>query len=118
KLGSVQARAFKIGEIYVDVEEGFELVPGDGQTGYGVLRFAGIGSVTGLVLMPDGRPAIGADVTLRSKFYSAETCNLATGDSHHVRTSESGRFNLIGVNVGPVGVSTTHPFLNTQVGAQ
>jgi hypothetical protein len=85
KLGSVIARAFKVGDIFVDVTQATAVVPGDGQTGFAVMKFAGVGSVTGIVLLPDGTPAMGADVSLHSNFYSAEMCTCP-GDSHRVTT--------------------------------
>ena len=118
KLGAATARALSVTGTFIDVAEAKATVPGEGQTGYGVLRFGGTGSVTGVVLMPDGTPAVGALLTLRSNVYSTLTCNLDQGDSHQIQTTASGGFNLIGVNVGPVGVTATHPFLPTTVGAQ
>ena len=118
KLGTVAARAFAVGGTFVDLATGTALVTAEGQTGIGVLKFKGAGSVTGTVYFPNGSPAQGAEVTLQSNRYDERTCQLTQGESHRVTTGPSGQFNFIGVNIGSVGVTTSHPFLTTQVGAQ
>src|SRR4029077_13708671 len=86
----------------------------------GVLRFNGGGSITGLVLDPDGRPAFGADLALVSRHYvndGVEQCGLVNGVSHRVRTDTTGRFRFSGVNLGPVSLAASQAFFPTQVGA-
>src|SRR6185295_14286313 len=51
-------------------------------------------------------------------FYNdgAFSCGLTNGVSHRARTDPSGEFRFTGVNVGPVSVTASQPFLPTQVG--
>lgn len=120
-LGSVTARVVRSGSGYVDEATASASVPGDGRTGFGVLRFGGAGTVAGVVLTDGGTPAHGADVALNSRVFVNDgvgTCNLVHRTSHRARTDETGRFRFSGVNVGPVGLVATHPFFPNPVGAQ
>ena len=83
--GPARARVMRFGTGFSDVVEGVALVPRDNTTGSAVLRFNGVGSVSGIVYDPDGQPAFGADIELRSVYFT-ESCSLSNGISHRVRT--------------------------------
>ncbi|HEX2060055.1 MAG TPA: carboxypeptidase-like regulatory domain-containing protein, partial [Thermoanaerobaculia bacterium] len=118
RLGTVQARALRTqGETWDQADATISL-KSDSETAFGVLIFPGTGSVTGTVLNPDGTPAMGADIRLRSKVFDEDTCSLVPGASQRVRTDSLGKFRFNGVNVGQVSVTATHPFFTTSVGAQ
>ena len=92
-------------------------MPRDGETGRAILRFGGAGTVSGLVKDPDGRPAFGADIEVRSIHFDAETCSLQNGVSHRVRTAVDGRFQFSNVNVGPVSLTVSQAFFPTKIAA-
>ncbi len=87
----------------------------DGETGFGVLRFAGLGTVAGLVLDPESRPAFGADVAMVSRqfVYDGFYCGTMTRESHRGRTGTDGRFRFSGVGVGPLSLSARQDFYPT-----
>ena len=115
-IGRITARATRNGAGYIDQVQTAVSLTRDGETAFGVLAFPGVGSVAGIVLTPDNKPALGADVYLRSKVFDEDSCSLVGGVSHRVRTDESGRFQFSGVNLGNVSVTTTHPFFPTAAG--
>ena len=87
----------------------------DGETGFGLLRFSGLGVVSGLVIDPEGRPAFGADVDMVSRHfvYDGFFCGMVTSPSHRGRTGTDGRFRFTGVGVGPVSLSARQDFYPT-----
>ena len=117
-LGSASFRATRVGPGFVDQVGTTLPLSREGATVTGVLRFAGVGTVSGMVLGPDGEPALGADVALTSKVFDSGSCRLQPGVSHRVRTDEAGGFRFTGVNLGPVSVTATHSFFPTAVGAK
>ncbi len=118
-LGVATAQALQLGTI-VDAARGSASISSDGAIGRAVLQFAGTGVVTGLVLDPDGAPALGAEVAIRSSRFvnDGSVCGLAFGVSHRIRTDVQGRFAVPRVNVGPIGVTAHQAFFPTDVGAQ
>jgi Carboxypeptidase regulatory-like domain len=114
-LGSVSVQAVR------DMGSGYEAVVAnasvtrDGETGSGVLRFSGLGVVSGFVMDPDGRPAFGADVDMVSRhfLYDGFFCGMVTSPSHHGRTGTDGRVRFTGVGVGPVSLSARQDFYPT-----
>jgi hypothetical protein len=117
RIGNVQARALRtMGETWDQADASLSLMS-DGAIAFGVLIFPGTGTVTGTVLNPDGTPAMGADIRLRSKIFDEDTCSLLPGQSQRMRTDSNGKFRFNSVNVGQVSVSATHPFFTTSVGA-
>ena len=115
-VGPVTATAVRLVGGFGDEARISTSIPRDGETVFGTLRFPGFGVVTGTVLGPDGRPAEGADVSLQSSSFGENACGLRFGPSQTVRTDVNGRFRFAHVNLGPVGVTTTHPFFDTTVG--
>ncbi|HEX4603250.1 MAG TPA: Ig-like domain-containing protein, partial [Candidatus Angelobacter sp.] len=101
-----------------DVSSASASIVADGTTGFGVMRFAGVGSVTGNVLSPDGTPAFGADIALTSNVFDHDTCSLVQSQSQRISTDLSGNFHFSNVHVGKVGVNASQVFFPTQVGAQ
>ena len=117
RLGTAQARALRtMGETWDQADASVSLMS-DGATAFGVLIFPGTGTVTGTVLNPDGTPALGADIRLRSKIFDEDTCSLVPGQSQRIRTDSNGKFRFTSVNVGQISVTATHPFFTTSVGA-
>ena len=116
--GTHFAKAVFVGADFVDVATGSARVDGDGAIGRGLLQFAGTGELTGTVFLPGGvEPASGADVTLTSKVFNRDACELRTGTSHSGRSDADGRFSFTGVNFGQVSVTASHPFADKAVGA-
>ncbi|HKY21469.1 MAG TPA: carboxypeptidase regulatory-like domain-containing protein, partial [Vicinamibacterales bacterium] len=115
-IGQMTARATRLSGSFTDVVEATTTIVREGATASGVMRFKGFGVVTGLVLDPDGLPAFGSLVTVRSSVISRETCRMGEDDSHSVRTDTSGRFRLTNVGLGRVGLTTAHPFFPTTAG--
>ncbi|MBZ5508478.1 MAG: Ig-like domain-containing protein [Acidobacteriia bacterium] len=101
-----------------DVSRASASIVADGTTGFGVLRFAGTGSVTGNVLAPDGAPVFGADIALTSNVFDQDSCSLVQGLSQRISTDLSGNFHFSNVRVGQIGVTASQIFFPTQVGAQ
>ncbi|HKC13685.1 MAG TPA: carboxypeptidase-like regulatory domain-containing protein, partial [Vicinamibacteria bacterium] len=119
-LGDYSVRAIRIAGGVTDVASGQASVKRDGDTGFGVLQFAGSGTVTGKVLNPDNTPSFGASVALSSRHFFNDgltTCDLIMEVSHRVQTGPDGTFAFSGVNVGPVNASASQPFFPTTVGA-
>gem|GEM_PF-1427618 len=116
-LGVGQISAIAVSSSF-DVANGTASIASDGSTGFGVLHFAGAGTVTGNVLNPDGTPSFGANLALSSNVFNADSCSLAPGVSQQVATDQSGNFKFTNVKVGRVGVTASQPFFPTQVGAQ
>src|SRR6185437_16149982 len=114
-LGRVNAKAISSS---FDVAEGSASITSDGSTGFGVLRFAGAGTVTGSVLDPDGKPAFGTDISLTSNIFDFDSCSLIQGSSFHIQTDTTGNFRVSNVKVGHVGVTASQTFFPTPVGAQ
>jgi hypothetical protein len=100
-----------------DVATANASITSDGTTGFGVLRFAGTGTVTGNVLDADGKPAFGADIVLTSNVFDQDSCSLVQG-FQHVQTDQSGNFKFTNVKVGRISVTASQVFFPTQVGAQ
>jgi protocatechuate 3,4-dioxygenase beta subunit len=115
-IGRITARATRSGAGYYDQAQTSVSLTRDGESVFGVLAFPGVGSVAGIVLDPNGNPALGADITLRSKVFDEDSCSLYAGVSHRMRTDESGRFQFNGVNIGNVSVTATHSFYPTAAG--
>ena len=116
--GTHFAKAVLIGTGFVDVATGSARVEKDGDVGLGVLRFEGVGAVTGKVFLPGGvDPAPGADVTLTSRVFDRDACELKRGVSHRGRTDANGAFAFGSVNYGQLSATATHPFSDRQVGA-
>ena len=117
-LGTLTGRAIKVSGTFVDLAIGNATIAADGTTGFGVLQFAGSGTVTGLVLGPDGQPVLGADVSLYSNVFDADNCILGTSLSQRVQTDALGKFTFRNVNVGRVSVSASQAFFPGAAGAQ
>ncbi|MEA2464338.1 MAG: large repetitive protein, partial [Acidobacteriota bacterium] len=115
-IGRITARATRNGAGYYDQAQTSVSLTRDGETVFGILAFPGVGSVAGIVLDPDGKPTLGADVSLRSKLFDEDSCSLVDGVSHRMRTDESGRFQFNGVNIGNVSVTATQSFYPTAAG--
>jgi hypothetical protein len=101
-----------------DVAEASAAIPADNATGFGILRFAGSGTVTGTVLNPDNTPSFGATVALNANVYDPTTCSLGQGLAQQVQLDQSGTFKFTGVHAGQLGVTASQVFLPTKVGAQ
>ncbi len=125
-VGAVSAQAFWDRTTYIDFATATAVVPGDGQTGFGVLRFNGAGGVKVKVIDADNEPVGASDVTLSTMAFKydplQQLCGLAPS-SVTKRTSITGatpgevRFDH--VLVGGYGVSATNPFaVGALVGAQ
>jgi hypothetical protein len=114
--GPVLTRAVRVTNGFRDVAQGRTTIITEGQLAVGVMRFEGYGSVSGVVLDPESRPAVGANVSVRSRTFNNETCTLAEMDSHFVRSDHLGRFSLPAVGVGKVSITTSHPFLPISTG--
>lgn len=117
-LGTVTGRAIKVGGSFVDLAIGNATIASDGATGFGLLQFAGSGTVAGSVVDPNGQPVLGADVSLFSNTFNADNCILGTGLSQRVQTDATGKFTFRNVNVGRVSVSASQAFFPGAVGAQ
>jgi len=123
--GSVVYEGISVGSLDVqavrDMGTGYEAVTAhasvtrDGETGFGLLRFSGLGMVSGLVMDPEGHPTFGADVDMVSRHfvYDGFFCGMVTSPSHHGRTGTDGRFRFTGVGVGPVSLSARQDFYPT-----
>jgi hypothetical protein len=123
--GSVKFTNLPIGQVSaIAISNSFDVatanasITSDGTTGFGVLRFAGTGTVTGNVLDAEGKPAFGADIVLSSNVFDQDSCSLTQGVSQHVLTDQSGNFTFTNVKVGRVSVTASQVFFPTQVGAQ
>ena len=117
-VGTHFAKAVLVGAGFVDVAIGSARVEKEGDVGLGVLRFAGVGTVTGKVFLPGAvDPALGSDVTLTSRVFNRDACELERGVSHRGRTDQNGEFTFANVSFGQVSVTATHPFADKQVGA-
>ncbi len=123
--GSVKFTNMPIGQVNAiaisntfDVATASASITSDGITAFGVLRFAGTGTVTGNVLDADGKPAFGADIVLNSNVFDQDSCSLVQGVSQHVQTDQNGNFRFTNVKVGRVSVTASRVFFPTQVGAQ
>jgi hypothetical protein len=117
-LGSVSARATLSGAGFYDQAQATVSVARDGVTAFGILQFGGAGTVTGTVLDPDGRPALGASVALQSKVFNDDNCSLESGVSHRAKTDSQGKFRFTNVNVGAIALTVTHPFFPAAAGRQ
>ncbi|HET7436558.1 MAG TPA: carboxypeptidase regulatory-like domain-containing protein [Thermoanaerobaculia bacterium] len=117
-IGSASFRVTRQNAAVVDQAEVTLSIARDGETVFGILTLAGTGTVTGTVLDPDGKPAMGADIVLHSKVLDEDTCSLVSGVSHTTRTNELGQFRFTSVNVGSIAVTAAHPFFPTTAGAQ
>ncbi len=116
--GTHFAKAVLVGAGFIDVATGSARIEKDKDVGSGVLRFAGLGTVTGKVLLPGGvEPAPGSDVTLTSQIFDRDACELRRGISHRGRTDANGLFEFTNVNFGQVSATASHPFADTNVGA-
>ena len=117
-VGTHFAKAVLVAAGFVDVAIGSARVEKDGDVGLGVLRFAGVGPVTGKVFLPGGvDPAPGSDVTLTSRVFDRDACELVPGISHRGRTDPDGEFAFANVSFGQVSVTASHPFADKHVGA-
>jgi len=123
--GSVKFTNMPIGQVSAiaisstfDVATANASITSDGTTGFGVLRFAGTGTVTGNVLDAEGKPAFGADIVLTSNVFDQDLCSLVQGVSQHVQTDQNGNFKFTNVKVGRISVTASQVFFPTQVGAQ
>ena len=123
--GSVQYSNLPIGQVSaIAISNSFDVatanasITSDGITAFGVLRFAGTGTVTGNVLDADGKAAFGADIVLTSNVFDQDSCSLVLGVSQHVQTDQNGNFRFTNVKVGRISVTASQVFFPTQVGAQ
>ncbi len=116
-LGTIGGRAIQSAGSFVDLAVGSATIPADGATGFGILRFAGSGTVTGQVFDPDGNPALGADVSLFANVFDRDNCLLGVSLAQRVETDAAGKFTFRSVNVGPVSVAASQSFFPGQVGA-
>ncbi|HSM86255.1 MAG TPA: carboxypeptidase-like regulatory domain-containing protein, partial [Candidatus Limnocylindrales bacterium] len=123
--GVVSFTGLPVGQVSVvavsssfDVARSSASIVADGTTGFGVLRFAGSGTVTGNVLDPDGHPAFGTDIALNANKFDPDSCSLVSGVAQRIQTDLSGNFRFTNVKVGRVGVTASQIFFPTQVGAQ
>jgi hypothetical protein len=115
--GAVLTRAMRNASGFFDVANGRATIFTEGQLAAGIMRFEGFGSIAGLVLDDQGRPAVGADVAVSSRRFDNNTCTLADNQpSHFVRTDYLGRFTLPSVGVGQVSITASHPILPQKVG--
>ncbi len=117
-LGTLTGRAVKVSGSFVDLAIGSATLASDGATGFGVLQFAGSGTVTGVVLDPGGQPVLGADVALSSNVFDAANCVLGQSLSQRAQTDAAGKFTFRNVDVGRVSVSASQAFFPGAVGAQ
>jgi hypothetical protein len=116
-VGSVQAQAFWDRRTYIDFASASAVIPGDGQTGFGILRFNGAGSVKVKVLDETGDPVGASDVTLSANKFrydpTQQLCGLAQA-SITLRTTiqgaTPGEVRFDNVLVGAYGVRATNPF--------
>ncbi len=116
--GTHFAKAVLVGAGFIDVATGSARIESDGDEGKGVLRFEGVGNVTGKVFLPGGiEPAPGSDVTLTSQIFDRDACELKRGVSHRGRTGANGAFAFANVHFGEVSATASHPFADTKVGA-
>jgi hypothetical protein len=113
-LGAVAAKVVTTG---FDVATGTAAVPSDGGIGYGVIRLSSVGSVTGTVNDPSGKPSFGANVALSSQIFDTPSCTLVPGVSQQIQTDQSGSFSFNNVHLGSVGVTASQTFYPTSVGA-
>lgn len=90
----------------------------DGATGFGVMQFHGLGTVTGSVVDPSNNPVLGATVQLSSNVFNPAYCILQQAYSQSLQTDVAGKFQFNDVLVGGVGVTASQSFYPTQVGAQ
>ena len=118
-LGDFNVKAIRMSGGVTDVAYGKASIKRDGDTGFGVVQFAGAGTVTGKVFNPDGTPSFGASVALSSRHFFNDgltTCDLIQEVSHRFQTGPDGLFTFTGVNVGPLVASASQPFFPTAVG--
>ncbi len=111
-IGSAHAHAVRVGTSFVDVADATVSITEDGEVAQGTLRFAGSGTVSGVVTSSQG-PVFGADVTLTSRLFNGETCGLGSGVSQRVRTNTLGQFRFQAVNLGQVSVTASQTFFPT-----
>jgi hypothetical protein len=114
--GVVQVKAVRQVFGFAEMASGTATVVQDGVTAFGVLRFNGVGTVSGMVLNPDGEPSHGALVDLIAKFYNPQNCSFNEGTAQQFTTGPNGNFLFKGVSVGSVGVRASHPFFPTKAG--
>jgi hypothetical protein len=121
-LGSVSAQSVRVLPEYTDVATGMASITQTTAPAQGVLRFNGIGTVQGTVLLPGtgADPAHGADVVLTAPHYfndGVQVCGLVP-TAAATRTDQEGHFEFGRVNVGPVQVVASSFVFPTPVGAQ
>ena len=118
-VGTHSVQAIRFEADYTDVARGSAVVIKDGATGFGVIRFAGAGTVSGEVVTPDAtpKPAMGALVALSSLMFVNDPisgfCGLRSGNWRQLQTGADGKFAFAGVNVGGVGVTASQDFYGT-----
>ncbi len=125
-VGPVRAQAFWDRHSYVDFATALAVVPGDGQTGFGVLRFNGAGSVRVKVTDETGDPVGASDVTLSASRFKydplQQLCGLATvplTQRTSITGATPGEVRFDNVLLGAYGVRATNPFaVGALVGAQ
>ncbi len=122
-VGTVSAKA--ILSDMTDIATGLATITQDGATGFGTMQFHGVGTVTGTVVDPSKRPALGAQVQLTSNvavindpFLGLPVCQVMQETSQSVQTDTNGNFQFKKVNVGPVAVTASQAFFPTSVGAK
>lgn len=109
-IGTAHARAVRSGTSFTDVVDGTASITRDGETATATMRFAGAGTVSGTVRNGQGQPVYGADVTLSSRTFRSESCNLTSMVSQRLRTNTDGTYRFQAVNVGPVSVTASQSF--------
>jgi len=120
-VGSVKAAALQSSGAGKDLAFGTATITQDGATGYAIVQFHGVGTVTGRVVDPNKtnpQPVLGAVIQLVSNVVDTQACTLAPAISQSVQTDASGNFRFNSVNVGPVAVTASQSFYPTQVGGK
>ncbi len=109
-LGSARAAAVRSFPGFTDFASATAAVTREGETGFGILRFGGVGGVAGVVVDGSGAAVAGARVALTSRVYDAAACGFASRESHLATTDAHGRFRFASVNVGPITVVARDPW--------
>ena len=115
RTGGLQVKALRQFSGTMDVVNGSATVTREGETTYGVLRFAGVGTVLLNTSSPAGGATLyGGEYALSSRKFVHDnyTCDLMEQSSHGGTFSlnQGTTTTISGVNVGPVSVWATNAF--------